>query len=481
MFLDNKYTKIYYQIIDRAKTRTLDGYKEKHHIIPKSFGGSNKKENLVELTAREHFICHWLLTRMTTGLLKGKMIYAVWMLATNNNPHQKRERISSRKYEILKRLMAEKEISDETRRKMGLGRLGKAPPNKGIKMSEEQKEKLRQVNQGKVIPQEQIDRMIATAKKNGTYRYKGTWSPSSEARAKISASLKGKVPVNKGKKMSEETVAKMKATWTPEKRQKVSETRTGKPLSDSHKSKLKEARAKRTIREREEKTKNAFVGPIRPDTVVEYRGICYRNINQAGTANGISRGMIERQIKAFGNSPSIEICNAIDNGTIKWPRNSVISEETRIKISQAQIGKKVSEETKIKLRLAAKNKPPIKDETKQKLKEAFYKNSAINSPESIEKRRAKRMGHEVTDETKQKIRETLRETYRKKGYKVKDPTAIKIPKERKKLSEETKQKMRKPKSPETKEKIRLASIKREAEKKQKRLNNSIHLIEDKKG
>ena len=33
------------------------GYYEKHHIQPKSLGGSNKKENLVRLTAREHFIC----------------------------------------------------------------------------------------------------------------------------------------------------------------------------------------------------------------------------------------------------------------------------------------------------------------------------------------------------------------------------------------------------------------------------------------
>ena len=42
--------------------RKGDGnYYESHHIIPKWMGGSNKKENLVLLTAREHYICHYLL------------------------------------------------------------------------------------------------------------------------------------------------------------------------------------------------------------------------------------------------------------------------------------------------------------------------------------------------------------------------------------------------------------------------------------
>jgi hypothetical protein len=36
-------------------------YYEEHHIIPKSLGGSNDKDNLVLLTAREHFLAHYLL------------------------------------------------------------------------------------------------------------------------------------------------------------------------------------------------------------------------------------------------------------------------------------------------------------------------------------------------------------------------------------------------------------------------------------
>jgi len=75
MFLQNKYTKIYYQIINNAKNRLLEVgmYTERHHIVPKSLGGNNLDSNLVSLTAREHFICHRLLVKMTSGNNKRKM------------------------------------------------------------------------------------------------------------------------------------------------------------------------------------------------------------------------------------------------------------------------------------------------------------------------------------------------------------------------------------------------------------------------
>ena len=69
MYLQNKYTRWYYNIIQRAQSRILpaDVYTEKHHIIPSSLGGSNSISNIASLTSREHFICHLLLTKMTTG------------------------------------------------------------------------------------------------------------------------------------------------------------------------------------------------------------------------------------------------------------------------------------------------------------------------------------------------------------------------------------------------------------------------------
>jgi hypothetical protein len=59
------YLKIYNNIIERGKLRghskkELDGYYESHHIKPKCLGGKDCKNNLVLLTAKEHYICHLL-------------------------------------------------------------------------------------------------------------------------------------------------------------------------------------------------------------------------------------------------------------------------------------------------------------------------------------------------------------------------------------------------------------------------------------
>lgn len=47
------------------KNKTLYGYIEFHHIVPKSFGGSNDESNLIPFTAREHFLTHYLLCKIT--------------------------------------------------------------------------------------------------------------------------------------------------------------------------------------------------------------------------------------------------------------------------------------------------------------------------------------------------------------------------------------------------------------------------------
>jgi hypothetical protein len=76
MFINNKYKSLYDSIIQKAKVRNLFGYKEKHHILPRCLGGKDIKKNLVELTAREHFIVHMLLCKFTKGEAKRSMLYA---------------------------------------------------------------------------------------------------------------------------------------------------------------------------------------------------------------------------------------------------------------------------------------------------------------------------------------------------------------------------------------------------------------------
>jgi hypothetical protein len=61
------YTKHYNLLIERAKERLLEGYKEAHHIIPKSMGGTGDPDNLVNLTAREHYVAHILLAKIYGG------------------------------------------------------------------------------------------------------------------------------------------------------------------------------------------------------------------------------------------------------------------------------------------------------------------------------------------------------------------------------------------------------------------------------
>lgn len=58
------YRKIYNNLVEKRRALKPHGYTERHHIIPKSLGGSNEISNLVDLTAREHFIAHLLLSKM---------------------------------------------------------------------------------------------------------------------------------------------------------------------------------------------------------------------------------------------------------------------------------------------------------------------------------------------------------------------------------------------------------------------------------
>lgn len=92
MFNESKYTKIYYNIINKRLNITLLEDGEVHHIIPRSLGGSDNSDNLVKLTYREHFVCHLLLTKMCTDVQSQiKMCWALHRLTfakVNYNSHQ---------------------------------------------------------------------------------------------------------------------------------------------------------------------------------------------------------------------------------------------------------------------------------------------------------------------------------------------------------------------------------------------------------
>jgi hypothetical protein len=95
------YQKIYNQIIERAQRRQLEGYVEKHHLIPRCLEGSDSKDNIVQLTAREHFLCHMLLCEIYPD--SDKLKYALFLMSIGKQKIKDRHyKISSRTYERLK-------------------------------------------------------------------------------------------------------------------------------------------------------------------------------------------------------------------------------------------------------------------------------------------------------------------------------------------------------------------------------------------
>lgn len=163
------YQKVYDSIINRAKQekrrKNQGTYYEAHHIIPLCLGGEGKKSewrnhlNIVLLTAREHFTCHWLLARIYPN--NRKLAYAFWTMCALKEKRQERYTPSSRVY---------KEARD--------GAINLLKERKGTftgkKHSEETKRKQSEALKGKTKSKKHCE--------------------------SISKALKGKIPWNKGKR-----------------------------------------------------------------------------------------------------------------------------------------------------------------------------------------------------------------------------------------------------------------------------------------
>ena len=92
------YQKIYDQIIKRSQSETrVKGngtYYEQHHILPKCLGGCDNDDNKTLLTAREHFLCHWILHRLNPD--NSKLTHAFHMMCFAKGRLQSRYTPSSR-------------------------------------------------------------------------------------------------------------------------------------------------------------------------------------------------------------------------------------------------------------------------------------------------------------------------------------------------------------------------------------------------
>lgn len=163
IFIQNKYTNWYYNIINKSINRNLSsrrqaklilGYVELHHIKPKSLGGDDSKQNTVYLTAKEHFVCHNLLTRMLADKKQtAKMKKALEMMTLTNKSHD-RYSLCARQYEKIRNdasiahslLLTGKygrKHSEDTRKLISSKRIGSPGTFTGKKHSESSLTKMR--------------------------------------------------------------------------------------------------------------------------------------------------------------------------------------------------------------------------------------------------------------------------------------------------------------------------------------------------
>ena len=99
------YKRIYNRLIEHRQNNILtNGYIERHHILPRSLGGTNENSNIVALTGREHYIAHLLLARFNKCQ---QTVYALWMMQMKSSKNYDRPCIKTgRMYEWARKEFA---------------------------------------------------------------------------------------------------------------------------------------------------------------------------------------------------------------------------------------------------------------------------------------------------------------------------------------------------------------------------------------
>lgn len=206
------YQKIYEDFISARKSSGKpSGYSESHHIVPKSIGGTDSKDNLIDLSARDHVFAHLLLAKIHGG----PMFYAYWMMVSGCASYRARRngelvRVPSHLVAIAKRKRSET---------MSATRSGENHHFYGINHSEEVRKKISVSlknkydegyicpTKGRVASDEERAAMSLRMKKrfnDGMAHPMLGKTHTPEARAKISAAQTGELNRNYGKPLSRE-------------------------------------------------------------------------------------------------------------------------------------------------------------------------------------------------------------------------------------------------------------------------------------
>jgi NUMOD3 motif len=177
---------------------------EKHHILPRSLGGSDEEINIIKLTPREHYIAHLILWKAYGG----KMATAFFLMQQDRTILHLHERtLTAKQYERLRQDYC---LSNRD------SHIGKPSKLKGKSQSKELVEKRSKALQGHKHSEE-------TKKKLSDKRKEYFTNP--ENRKKLSERIKqtfrnGRISYNKGVKMNEEQRERIRKT------KKVSHVRT---------------------------------------------------------------------------------------------------------------------------------------------------------------------------------------------------------------------------------------------------------------
>lgn len=265
------YEKEYYNLIENAKKQNRtknDGiYYEKHHIIPKSLGGSDTEDNLVLLTAEEHYNAHYYLWMFkpckqtayafymmntmistTQNRIKNAELFKIAREAFNFYNKQPRKKQSLEQIEHRRKLNTGKKRTEETKQKMS-NSMKKFYENE---TEEERKLRIEKVKNEtkKAMWKDDIREKYLNSINNAETKLKHKenihkyWA-NAENHKKHSDACKGR-------KLSEET------------KKKISNTQKGKKLSDEQKQKRHEKllqnenykkRHENSLKKREEKQK----------------------------------------------------------------------------------------------------------------------------------------------------------------------------------------------------------------------------------
>jgi len=198
------YTRHYNLLIERARTRVLDSYAEKHHVIPRCMGGPNNKENIVSLTGREHFVAHLLLIKIYPA--NPKLVCAAVKMRGNRKYYQN----NSRLYEWL-RIRHSKAVSELLT---------------GVPKTKEHCKNISESGKGK-----------HSASKSQTHKDKISKAHIGKKRENFSQEWKNNLSKSlKGRILSEEHIKKLSLSKTGKKR---------KPFSEEHRKRLSESGKKR--------------------------------------------------------------------------------------------------------------------------------------------------------------------------------------------------------------------------------------------